>query len=132
MVDVAGTATRQPAAGRFVTYGTWASLAVGRVSGTDDEVITLLGRPGLSGVGGRAGIEEHLTRRVGLVGRQELGFDVSGGYRRFVGRTTGALVLGTGPVRANLGATLVTTVPVGVRVSLLAGIAPAFDVWARW
>lgn len=132
MVDVAGMVTRQPSSGRFITYGAWGSLAVGRVSGTDDEVVTLLGRSGLSGLGGRVGFEDHLTRRVGLVARQDLGFDLSGGYRRFVARTTGALLFGAGPIRVNLGATLVTTVPVGARVSLHAGLVPALDVWARW
>jgi len=95
-------------------------------------VITLLGRTAVSGGGVRTGVEVHASQAIGLLAAQDFGLDLSGGYTRATSRTTAAVLIGIGPVRANLGLGLVAAVPLGDRGATLVAPTPAFDIWGRW
>lgn len=130
--DVSGAVTLQPAPGRLVTVRPWLSIGVGRLTGDDAGTVALLGRTAVSGGGLRGTLEVHFARRVGFVVGEDLGLDGHGGYGRLVSRTTGALLFGTGKLRANVGLGLVVALPVSDRGAPVLRPVPAFDVWGRW
>ncbi len=132
VLDAAAPVTFRVGEGQFVTVRPWASLAIGPAVGGDEGIVTLLGRTALSGAGARVTGEAHLSRRLALVGAQDVGVDAYGGYARLATRTTGAVVLAGGPLRLNAGLVLNGQVPFTGRGGALLRVGPAFDVWARW
>lgn len=116
----------------MLTIRPWASLGLGRVGGGDEDVLVLLGRTATTGGGVRTGIEVHASGALGLLAGQDFGLNVQGGHVRAVSRTTAAVLVGVGPVRANLGLGLIAIAPLDARGASYLGLVPAFDLWARW
>jgi len=130
MVDVGLPTTWTLATGRFLTVRPWLALSVGRVDEDERTLPLLLSRAALTGPGVQVIGEGHLARRIGLVGSVDVGLELFGGQPAFASTTKLAVLLGTGPVRANLGFGLVLgTVHTG-RFRPPSAV-PAIDIWVR-
>lgn len=129
--DVGLPITWTVATGRFVTVRPWLALSVGGVD--DDARSTLpliLRRPAFTGPGVTLTGEGHFARRVGAVASLDLGLELYGGEPAFGSTTRVAVLLATGPLRAQLGFGLVLGVDRFGEVQL--GAVPAADIWVRF
>jgi hypothetical protein len=68
---------------------------------------------------------------VGLVATQDVGLEVFGGAVELHSRTGAAVLLATGPLRANLGLKVFFAVDMEGRAPVQPGLGPAIDVWVR-
>ena len=131
MVDVGLPITWTLATGRFVTVRPWLALSAGRVDHDERTLPLILGRAALTGPGVQVIAEGHLAPRIGVVGSVDVGLELFGGDPAFASTTRIAMLLATGPVRANLGFGLVLGVDRTGSVTPPTFV-PAIDIWVRF